>query len=91
MIKTHRSSDTPKLRDVSKGLLHQLGLFEIRGEESSQEKSSDQPPSSQEATDGKHVMISYNWDHQDRALAVRDKLREKGYNVWMDVDKMGKY
>ena len=90
MIKTHRSSDTPKLRDVSKGLLHQLGLLEIH-EESPEEKSPDQPASSQEATDGKHVMISYNWDHQDRALAVRDKLREKGYNVWMDVDKMGKY
>ena len=49
----------------------------------------DPPPSYQETMDAPHVMISYNWDHQDRALKIRDKLKEKGYNVWMDVDKMG--
>ena len=24
-------------------------------------------------------------------LKLRDKLRKHGYNVWMDVDKMGEY
>ena len=49
------------------------------------------PPSYQETMDAPHIMISYNWDHQDRALKIRDKLKEKGYNIWMDVDKMGVY
>ena len=86
-----RSSDTPKLRDVSKGLLHQLGLIEIH-EETAEEKASETAPSAEEECDQEapHVMISYNWDHQERALQIRDKLRAKGYNVWMDVDKMGK-
>eukprot|EP00053_Salpingoeca_punica_P015667 m.144815 g.144815 ORF g.144815 m.144815 type:complete len:511 (+) comp16774_c4_seq1:228-1760(+) len=40
-----------------------------------------------EAEDG-HVMISYNWRHQQLALKVRDRLQEYGYTVWVDVDKM---
>ncbi|XP_072048578.1 uncharacterized protein [Amphiura filiformis] len=35
-----------------------------------------------------HIMISYNWTHQDIALKVRDDLERAGYNVWIDVDKM---
>ncbi|XP_072016146.1 uncharacterized protein [Amphiura filiformis] len=41
------------------------------------------------ADDSKHIMISYQWDSQKTMLKLRDKLRKKGYNVWMDVDKMG--
>ena len=48
------------------------------------------PPSYQETIDAPHVMISYNWDHQDRALKMRGMLKENGYNIWMDVDKMGR-
>ena len=37
-----------------------------------------------------HVMISYQWDAQKRMLKLRDELVKAGYNVWMDVDQMGK-
>ncbi|XP_072035924.1 uncharacterized protein [Amphiura filiformis] len=108
MLKEMQSSKTPKLRDVSTGLLHQLGLVDIH-KKPSDEKSldppqkaspepsdnlektpEDPPPSYQESTEtsSSHVMISYQWDHQERALKVRDQLKASGYNVWMDVDKM---
>ena len=38
-----------------------------------------------------HVMISYQWDSQEQMIAVKEMLIAEGYNVWMDVDKMGKY
>ncbi|XP_072019557.1 uncharacterized protein [Amphiura filiformis] len=55
----------------------------------------DHPPSYQETVEAHaqsgpsgHVMISYQWDSQDRVTAIRDKLIQTGYKVWMDVDKM---
>lgn len=39
--------------------------------------------------DERHIMISYQWSHQDILLKVRDQLQELGYKVWMDVDQMG--
>ena len=32
-----------------------------------------------------HVFISYQWGSQETMLRVRDRLKEQGYNVWMDV------
>ena len=37
-----------------------------------------------------HVMISYQWDSQTRVIMIRDKLRQAGYSVWMDLDHMRK-
>ncbi|XP_072045722.1 NLR family CARD domain-containing protein 4-like [Amphiura filiformis] len=34
------------------------------------------------------VMISYQWDAQDRMLKLKDELIKAGYKVWMDVEKM---
>ena len=34
-------------------------------------------------------MISYQWDHQEILIDVRDALLEAGYKVWMDIDQMG--
>ena len=33
-------------------------------------------------------MISYNWDHQKAAIRISQLLKSRGYNVWIDVDKM---
>ena len=38
----------------------------------------------------RHVMISYQWDSQWLMIPLKDKLKDAGYNVWMDVEKMGK-
>ena len=37
-----------------------------------------------------HVMISYQWNSQERMLKLKDELTKAGYDVWMDVDQMGK-
>jgi len=34
------------------------------------------------------VMISYNWGHQNVALHLRDELKARGFNVWIDVEQM---
>ena len=49
------------------------------------------PPSYQETMGKGHIMISYQWDHQARAIRIKDKLTMKGYNVWMDIEKLGTY
>ncbi|XP_046330967.2 uncharacterized protein LOC124114439 isoform X2 [Haliotis rufescens] len=35
-----------------------------------------------------HVMISYQWDAQDVMIKVKDRLRQAGFKVWMDVENM---
>ncbi|XP_071152865.1 uncharacterized protein [Mytilus edulis] len=35
-----------------------------------------------------HIMISYQWDSQSVMLKVKDRLKEAGYKVWMDVEHM---
>ena len=35
-------------------------------------------------------MVSYQWDSQPRAIQIRDKLLEAGYQVWMDITNMSK-
>ncbi|XP_072019573.1 uncharacterized protein [Amphiura filiformis] len=52
----------------------------------------DPPPSYQESVKAQaqsglsgHVMISYQWDSQDRVVTIRDNLVQAGYKVWMDV------
>ncbi|KAI0239389.1 hypothetical protein LSAT2_009872 [Lamellibrachia satsuma] len=49
-----------------------------------------QEPGCVDGTDGdqRHIMISYQWDRQDLLKRIRDKLKEAGYKVWMDVDHM---
>ena len=37
-----------------------------------------------------HIMISYQWDCQPIMVRVKDKLRQAGYKVWMDVEHMSK-
>ncbi len=36
------------------------------------------------------VMLSYQWDHQKQVIKIRDKLKDAGYDVWMDVTNMSK-
>ena len=33
-------------------------------------------------------MISYNWGNQVTAIQIPKYLKHRGYNVWIDVDKM---
>ncbi|XP_045161928.2 uncharacterized protein LOC123526741 [Mercenaria mercenaria] len=36
-----------------------------------------------------HIMISYQRNDRKFLLTIRDKLKDSGFKVWMDVDKMG--
>ncbi|XP_041472786.1 uncharacterized protein LOC121422047 isoform X2 [Lytechinus variegatus] len=36
-----------------------------------------------------HVMLSYQWDVQKQILKVKDVLSALGFNVWLDVERMG--
>lgn len=38
-----------------------------------------------------HVMISYQWDSKPIMLKVKDKLKDAGYKVWMDVEQMSEF
>ena len=42
-------------------------------------------------SDTPHIMISYQWDCQERMIEIRDLLQKAGFNVWMDIDKMGEF
>jgi hypothetical protein len=39
-------------------------------------------------TEGKHAMLSYQWDHQSQVLEVRRLLESLGVPCWIDVDRM---
>jgi hypothetical protein len=36
----------------------------------------------------KHVMMSYNWDHQPLIKRIHAALMQRGYNMWIDVEQM---
>ena len=35
-----------------------------------------------------HVMLSYNWDHQDVIKRINGALKARDYVVWIDIEKM---
>ncbi|XP_072013546.1 uncharacterized protein [Amphiura filiformis] len=51
-----------------------------------QEAISDPDPSSVRRS--AQIMISYQWDSQDRVIRIRDRLVTAGYKVWMDLTNM---
>ncbi|XP_072035236.1 uncharacterized protein [Amphiura filiformis] len=96
MLEKLASSSNAPLRQASK-----CALFEINEETIKPIKDdvttvvSESPPTYMQAVaEGAkgnmagHVMISYQWNSQERAIYIRDKLREHGYNVWLDLDEM---
>ena len=39
-------------------------------------------------TSAEHVMLSYNWGHQTTIKRINLMLKERGYTVWIDIEKM---
>jgi hypothetical protein len=37
---------------------------------------------------GKHIMMSYNWDHQSVIKRIHAALVQRGYRMWIDVEQM---
>ena len=96
-LKKFASSDNKSLREASKYALFEINKKEITPEQESELRATAPPTYTEAVAEGAksnlsgHVMISYQWGSQERALLVRDKLKESGYNVWMDVDEMSKF
>ena len=95
-LKKIASSDNKSLREASKYALFEINEKEITPEKESELRATAPPTYTEAVAEGAksnlsgHVMISYNWGSKDRAQLVRDKLKESGYNVWFDEEKMGK-
>ena len=80
-LETHSESAAPDLRDAVAGLL--MTLFpetRQRSDATPQHKS------------GKHIMISYKHENPSSEImrAFKDQLKQKGYDVWMDEERIGK-
>ncbi|KAL9979646.1 hypothetical protein ACROYT_G017336 [Oculina patagonica] len=81
-LKKLATSENSEIKRAAAG-----ALWECEGKEKhAQEK---QQSVKQEATDTKHVMISYQWDVQKLVIQLKNKLQADGYKVWMDIDEMG--
>lgn len=39
-------------------------------------------------SDGKNVMISYQWESQPQMVVVKQELEARGFQVWLDLDRM---
>ena len=98
VLEKYKSSDNDSLREASKFALLEINEETITPTKAVDEGASAPPPTyTQAVAEGMesnmsgHVMISYQWDSQERAVYVRDKLRENGYNVWLDLDEMSKF
>ena len=73
------TSKASSLREAGAG-----ALWEI-----SQTNPASKAPAKTDQSNG-HVMISYQWEVQDRMVHLKEALVKAGYNVWMDVDKAGR-
>ncbi|XP_072037547.1 uncharacterized protein [Amphiura filiformis] len=102
-LKEMRSSEYIETSNASQGLLHNLGLVGIHEEppveqqsqpasrspsSSAQAHPRQPPPSYQETMDAPHIMISYKWSEQKRAIRVKEELEKTGFKVWIDVDQV---
>ena len=68
-------------------------LFELDDESraASITPPADNPGTGLDASSSKpppHIMMSYNWDHQDVILRVVAWLQAHGYLVWVDTEQM---
>ncbi|KAK7484537.1 hypothetical protein BaRGS_00024169 [Batillaria attramentaria] len=87
--KEHKHSGIASAAD---GILWVLGLEKKLGKDTrrkltpSVEQALDKIGETASASSTGHVMISYQWDHQKTLKQIRDRLRERQYNVWMDID-----
>ena len=60
----------------------------IRDRERCQQRSVSQTDEEDGSGKPPHIMMSYNWDHQDVILRVVAWLQAHGYLVWVDTEQM---
>ena len=89
-LKEFKACTKAGLRDACNGALWELYEGQVEITDSSNEDSGSASNQQCPELHDPHVMISYQWDSQEQMIAVKEMLIAEGYNVWMDVDKMGK-
>ena len=54
---------------------------------------SQQRAPSDSAKSSGHIMLSYKWEHPSKPVMqeFKKQLQKRGYNVWMDEDRMSKF
>ncbi|XP_072028059.1 uncharacterized protein [Amphiura filiformis] len=82
-------SEDKSLSDASS-----YALWEISGhrEGISTTRQTDYPPSYEETvrsdSESTHLMLSYQWDHQETVRSIGESLTRAGYKIWMDIFDM---
>ncbi|XP_077867140.1 uncharacterized protein LOC144356158 [Saccoglossus kowalevskii] len=72
---------------TARGALWVLGEEESVRKKEHSDRAGDVVLQSQARSTG-HVMISYQWDAQKTMVKVKNKLKDAGYKVWMDIEQM---
>eukprot|EP00794_Sanderia_malayensis_P016714 gene16714-18408_t len=82
-LKELSESEKSEVKEAADGVLWQVE----QGEE--KEKTADADSDIKGAVNGAgHIMLSYQWDDQKMVKDIAAALKERGYNVWIDVEKM---
>ncbi|ELU05218.1 hypothetical protein CAPTEDRAFT_180933 [Capitella teleta] len=48
----------------------------------------EQEPASDEKAKEQHIFISYSWAQQEEVVKIKDLLKERGFQVWFDLEQM---
>ncbi|XP_072031673.1 uncharacterized protein [Amphiura filiformis] len=91
-----QTSSDQSVRRASSGALWEIHEGKVNLTSSPSEQSSKTPTADAAGTRGTtsaetdlpHVMISYQWDVQNRMIVLKNLLTSRGYKVWMDIEKM---
>ncbi|XP_071963929.1 uncharacterized protein [Antedon mediterranea] len=89
----NRKCNVSEMRNAAEAVKKQICEKDLNEDESElkvdeKETSPNKVLTSEGSKKARHVMISYQWDTQEILLRVRDRLKENGYVVWMDVDNI---
>ncbi|XP_003725459.3 uncharacterized protein LOC100893943 [Strongylocentrotus purpuratus] len=81
----------PALNQACKGALFEIYSSKLPDELTTANTSTaSQTPSTPTEKPSQHIMISYRWEQPSKSVMseIKDQLRSRGYNVWMDEDFM---
>ena len=78
---------TEKARQYASGALFELDEV-VRQKAKEAAAAAKAAAQSDDVEAAEHVMLSYNWDHQDVVKRINSALKARDYAVWIDVEKM---
>ena len=77
-----------KTKEGAKKLLHERLAARRKARALADDASSSADGDDDGGDDAEHVMLSYNWGHQKEIKQIMQALRSRGYNIWIDIEKM---